>query len=349
MTTKAHPVATGNAAVDNRLVWRRQPGRYEVWFVTFNHRPTDSGFWIRHTLSAPVAGRGAPYCQLWFARFDGRAPARTFAINRRFPIDALATTDEPFEVRVDDAVLRADGLRGALEGDGHRAEWDLRLVPAARSVLTLPGLAYRIDRVSTKFLAPNFSVPLAGRVVVDGEEYVVADERAAQCHIWGQKHAHAWAWGHVCGFAEDAGASLDVLSVQLRKGPVVLPRLTVATLVEDGAVERLAEPWHLPLGRGAWHGGTFRFRAASPTLELEGTFEARPADMVRAQYTDPDGEPAFCHTREIASARLVVRRRTLLSLSRWREARTLTARRHAHFEVASRTADPAVAREHRTV
>ncbi|HEY3359207.1 MAG TPA: hypothetical protein VGQ83_38515 [Polyangia bacterium] len=349
MSTPSRPVATGITAVDNRIVWDRQPGRYEVWFVTCNHRASETGFWIRHTLSAPAAGQGEPVCQLWFARFDGRHPAETFAINRKLPITDLTAADEPFEIRVGEASLREDGLRGAIEGDGHRAEWDLQFVPASRSVLTLPRLAYRTARTDTKFLSPNFSVPLRGRLVADGREYVFDHDRATQCHIWGKKHAHAWAWGHVCGFVEDEGVGLDVLSVTLKKGPVVLPRLTVATLRDGGEDERLTQPWHLPFGHGEWYGGAFYFRAGSATVQIEGSFTASPADMVVAQYTDPDGEPAYCHNTEIATARLVVRRRTLLSLSRWREAMSLTAPRLGHFEYASRTPDPAVARRHTTI
>jgi hypothetical protein len=347
MIASGRPVATGDTTLDNRMVWDREAGRYEVWFVTFNHRESETGFWIRHTLSAPLVGD--PYCQLWFARFDGRDPAATFAVNRKLPISALAATDAPFEVRVGEAALRADGLRGTIAGGGHNAEWDLAFAPAARSVLIFPDLAYRSDRIGTKFLAPNFSVPLRGRLVVDGREYAFAGDRAAQCHLWGRKHAHAWAWGHVCAFVEDESTGLDVLSVRLRMGPLTLPRLTLATLREGGDEIRLTSPWYLPLGRGEWYHGAFQFRAASPTVQLVGEFTARPDDMVRAHYMDPDGESAFCHNTEIGDARLTIRRRTLLSLSRWRDARTLSAPRLAHFEYAGRTPDTAVMRHHSTV
>ena len=346
MTASPRPVATGDTTLDNRMIWAREAGRYEVWFATFNHRESDTGFWIRHTLSAPLAGE--PYCQLWFARFDSHDPDATFAVNRRLPITALSTTEAPFAVHIGEAALREDGLKGAIAGDGHRAKWDLAFVPARRSVLTLPSLAYRTDLVQTKFLAPNFSVPLRGRLVADGREYTFADDRAAQCHIWGRKHAHSWAWGHVCEFVEDESAALDVLSVGLRAGPLPHPHLTVATFRQGGEEARLAEPWHLPLGRGEWYHGAFRFRAASATVELVGEFTARASDMVTAHYRDPDGEAAFCHNTEIGDVRLTVRRRTLLSLSRWRDALTLTAPRRAHFEYAGRSPDPAVTRQHAT-
>ena len=65
---------------DNVRVWDgHKRGHYEVWYVTFNHRESNTGYWIRYALESPEAGRGDPYAQLWFAHFDARDPERTFA------------------------------------------------------------------------------------------------------------------------------------------------------------------------------------------------------------------------------------------------------------------------------
>src|SRR5207248_674287 len=104
--------AAGMSERDNQLRWQRQAGHYEVWYLTLNHRPSETGFWIRYTLEAPVAGHGEPYCQLWFAAFDARAPANSFALNRKLPMAELATRAEPFEVRIGEAYLRHGAARG---------------------------------------------------------------------------------------------------------------------------------------------------------------------------------------------------------------------------------------------
>ena len=104
---------------DNRMVWDRRPGHYEVWYCTLSHRASGTGFWIRYTLESPLAGHGEPYAQLWFARFDPADPARTFGFNRRYPIARLTATEAPFSIAIGDAVLRHDSLEGALEGGGH--------------------------------------------------------------------------------------------------------------------------------------------------------------------------------------------------------------------------------------
>ncbi len=331
---------------DNYMRWNREPGRYEVWFLTTSHPASGSGFWIRHTLSAPTADRDLPpYCQLWFACFDGE-PDHTFALNRKLPIDSLRAERDPFLVAVGDSELRHGAVQGAIEGHGHSAEWDLTFEPEERAVLTLPEWAYGRDEVGTKFLSPHFAVPLRGRIKADGREYVFAGERATQCHIWGSKHAHAWGWGHACGFAEEGETAIDVLSAQVRKGPVVLPRLTIVTLRRHGVVTHLSGPLELLTGQGAFGHGSFRFAATTPLLRVRGEFTASPAETVMAEYTDPDGEPAYCHNSEVAS--LTVRIESRSWLSTWRDEARLTAPRSAHFEYAARSPDAAIVNRHRT-
>lgn len=333
---------------DNYMRWNREPGRYEVWFLTVSHAASGSGFWIRHTLSAPTPDRDlAPTCQLWFAGFDGGDAGRTFALNRKLPVECLRAERDPFLIAVGDAELRHGALHGAIEGHGHAAEWDLTFEPEERAVRTLPEWAYASERVGTKFLSPHFAVPLRGRIKADGREYRFAGERATQCHLWGSKHAHAWGWGHACGFAEEPETAIDVLSAQLKKGPVVLPKLTVVTLRRHGAVTRLSGPLELLTGRGAFGHGSFRFAATTPLLRVRGELTASPAETVMAEYTDPDGEPAYCHNSEVASLTVRIERRSWLST--WREEARLTASRGAHFEYAARSPDAAVLNRHRTV
>src|SRR5579859_6873071 len=106
----------------NRMRWKRQPGHYEVWYATFSDPATQAGFWIRYTLESPRPGHGEPYAELWFARFDPRAPERTFGIHRRFPIGTLREDHGAgWRLRIDQAELEDGRMKGALEGDGHRA------------------------------------------------------------------------------------------------------------------------------------------------------------------------------------------------------------------------------------
>ena len=333
---------------DNVRRWDGQKrGHYEVWYLTFNHAASQTGYWIRYTLEAPLDGVGEPYAQLWFAHFDGKDPSRTFAINRKFPIAAMTAGADPFRVQIADAVLGNDHMRGALAGAGHDVRWDLRWTPAAHTHRHLPDIMYAKGGVGeTTVLSPNLDVAVVGSLTVDGRTFTLDGEPGGQTHVWGRKHAFHWAWGHCNAFTDRPGAAFESLTVRLRRRGVTLPPLTILSLYLDGEALHFNQYRHTLGNRGDFGTGFYRFRAWRPTVRLEGEFSARPEDMVVAHYHDPDGEASYCSNTEIGDLRITVWRR---DGARWRESDRLVAPRRGHFEVGARQRDPAVVKDHVTV
>src|SRR5581483_5190236 len=172
--------ASMNPLAANQMRWRHQPGHYEVWYATFSHFPSKTGFWIRYTMESPKEGHGAPYAQLWFARFDRNDPEKTFGINQKFPLDQMKV-QAPFRVQIGDSELRHDGMRGRLGG----AEWDLKWQPSEHLHRHLPDLAYRGRWADTQVLSPNLNVAAHGLVTVEGERYELKGAPLGQTHLWG--------------------------------------------------------------------------------------------------------------------------------------------------------------------
>ena len=340
------PIASSASAPDNVRRWDgERRGHYEVWYVTFNHVASQTGYWIRYTLESPLDGE--PYAQLWFAQFDARDPKRTFGINRKFPIASMKAQADPFCVAIAGNQLGHDRARGAIAGDGHDVRWDLRWTPAPRARRHLPDVMYaRGGLGETTVLSPNHDVALVGSLTVDGRTITLDGDPGGQTHLWGKKHAHAWAWGHCNGFDDHPGAAFEALTVRLHRRGVTLPPLTILSLTLDGEDLSFNQFRHTPMNRGEMGTGFYRFSAWKPTVRLEGEFSARPEDMVVAHYHDPDGEPSYCSNTEIGDLRITVFRR---AGARWREAARLVAPRRGHFEVGSRERDPAVAKDHVTV
>lgn len=332
----------------NRMRWTREPGHYEVWYATLSHPESRTGFWIRYTLEAPFRGHGAPYAQLWFARFSGPDPRRTFAFNRKVGADQLESTPDPFRVRIGEAELKHDGMRGALDGDGHQVSWDLRWTPSETVHLHLPPSVYRGTWADTQVLSPNLNVAAHGHITVDGERYELAGAPLGQTHLWGKKHAYSWAWAHCNAFEGDPGATLEALTIRLRRGPIVLPKLTLLALDLEGD-----DPSHLafthflklPLARSDYATGRYHLWAVSAQAKVEVELTCRPEDMVLAEYVDPDGDPAFCHNTCSSDARVRIWRRSPF-VGRFREHRTLTAAQTAHWEWGARAGDPLVKKRH---
>ena len=345
------PPVSSPSEPDNVRRWDgRTPGHYEVWYLTLNHRASESGTWIRYALEAPLAGEAR--AEVWFAQFDARRPDRTFGIHRAFPIAEMVAESDPFAVSIAGAraLLRHDRARGELAGGGHRAAWDLSWSPAPRTHRHMPSLFYRTfgrrgALAESTVLSPNLDVAMRGWIEVDGKRLELAGEPGGQTHLWGRKHAHAWAWGRATAFESHPGAAIEAVSARLVKGGRVTPPLTVLSLYMGGEELHFNRLSSLPRSRGCYGTGFYRFAAAGPTARVEGEFSCRPEDMVMAEYHDPDGEPLFCANTEVGDLRVSVFRRTR-PFGRWREATVLHAPRTAHFEVARRERDPAIGKLH---
>ncbi|MCA9663466.1 MAG: hypothetical protein KC486_34365 [Myxococcales bacterium] len=324
-------------------------GHYEVWYLTTNHRESGVGFWIRYTLEAPLVGEGEPYAQLWFAAFDRRDSTANVAINRRFPIASMRAGADPFAVTIADNELGHDRARGALVGEGHDVRWDLRWTPATTLHRHLPEVMYRRGGLGeTTVLSPNLMVPIQGTIAVDGRRFEFTGESGGQTHLWGSKHAHAWAWGHCTEFDGPHAAALESLTVRLKRRGRTLPPLTILTLYLDGEEHRFTRFRQALARRTSATVDTARyaFTARSARVRLRGAFRCRPQDMVVAPYVDPDGAPSYCANTEVGDLKLVVERR---AGGRWHEAARLTSSGRAHFEIGSRERDPAILAVHRTI
>lgn len=317
-------------------------GRYEVWYLTWNHPGRGDGFWLRFITENPVDG--PPRAELWFARFDPRRPERTFGIHKPFPASELAAQAEPFRVTIAGAELAHDHSRGALAGDGHDVRWDLRWQPADRVLEQLPSLMYaRGGLGETTVLSPNPRVVLSGTVTVDGEQLELAGAIAGQTHLWGKKHAYSWAWGRCADFDGERAALLEILGVRLRRRGLTLPPLVLVNLELDGERFQLNQFRHVVRNRGSWRSGHIAFSARSATVRIDGELQCAPEQLVNAPYIDPDGTHVWCANTEIGDAHVVVSRRSGLG---WREVRQLAGPGRAHFETGGRERDPSVTREH---
>ena len=349
----------------NRMVWRGQTGHYEVWFLTVTHTASRTGFWLRYTLDAPSVAPGgsgastkdAPFGQLWFCRADANDADRTFGIHRRFPLAAVRTSHSPFEIDISGARLTQDAttgrMRGALSGGGHEVRWDLAWPTAERTHLTLPRALYRqpVPVAESLVLAPNLSVPISGVIEVDGERYELRGEPGGQSHLWGRKHAYAWAWARCNAFSDDSGdlvpAALEALTVRLRRGPVVVTPTMLSVFPDGfGGKELAFREWHhMPLSRAEYRTGYYAMSAQNAIAKAEATFTCRPEDMVRCEYVDPDGAPAYVHFAATAACELRLYKRSWPGAA-WQLDRELRTPYGGQFEWAGRAGDSQVRTRH---
>ncbi len=333
---------------DNHMQWDGiSRGHYEVWYVTLNHRASNIGAWIRYTLESPHDQ--PPYAQIWFAFFDRINPQNTFGINQRFPISSLTANKAPFSVNIDDNTLTHQSASGALEGGGHSVRWDFRWSPNETTHRHLPAAMYwRGGLAETTVLTPSVNTELNGVIEVDGVAFLLSNEPGAQTHLWGRKHAHEWAWGHCNAFENHPEVALETLTIRLRKAGKVLPPITLLTLYRGDHAYRWTDLTCALVTWGDYGLGRYAFRATGRRVRVEGEYQCDPKHMVSAQYFDPDGQPAWCSNTEVADLRVRILTRSGI-FSDWKPILGLTAPGTGHFEVATRSPNPAALHHHTEV
>lgn len=337
---------------DNLRRWSASDvGVYEVWYLTWNHAPTETGYWLRHVTEVPRPGHGAARAELWFARFDAKRPARTFAFHRRFPLPSFASQRAPFELRIEDGAHRArlshEAASGSVSGDGHQVTWDLRWRPGGPTLRQLPDVMYRRGGLGeTTVHTPNPRAPMSGTLKIDGEAISFADVPLGQTHLWGTKHAYSWAWGRCAQWRGGEDAVLETLSVRLMRRGVKLPPISLTTL-RLGAEEFRSVGFYRGLrNRAEWRAGRYAFTAEAKDARLEAEMTAAPERMVVAPYVDPDGQEVFCANTEIGDATVQVWRK---AGGVFRKAERLEAPGFAHFESGGRERPPEIEKAHRTI
>src|SRR5205085_1424661 len=175
----------------NALQWDGGAGHYEVYYLSATDRATGCGLWIRYTMVAPEAGAGEPTCSLWFMAMD---PERREVLGRKssWPASALSSVPEPFELRIDDALLTDAGMAGEFED----VSWDLRWTSHLPPAEPVHPLLRRARLAKTVLVVPHPDLELEGSVSFPGRELRLAGARGGQAHLWGSKHASRWAWTH---------------------------------------------------------------------------------------------------------------------------------------------------------
>src|SRR5689334_79969 len=110
----------------NALRWQGQAGHYEVYYLTATDPQSGIGVWIRYTMLAPLNEPAT--CSLWFSAMDPNGHD-TIARKASFAIDRMRASSDPFELRIDDALLSDERMSGEFED----VAWDLSWTPAQRA------------------------------------------------------------------------------------------------------------------------------------------------------------------------------------------------------------------------
>lgn len=281
--------------------WQGQDGHYEVWYLKVNLLEADASAWLRYTLTAPE--QGAPVAELWAIVDEaGGVTARKAS----WPVEQASLTGDPFEVQMPTGHLTPMGC----QGDVSPVRWELSWEPSQGPLWHLPRWAYRLPMPKSKVATPFPDLAVTGTIEVAGRRLELEGAPGQMGHVWGAKHADAWAWAHS---NRTDGLAWEAITVRPPVGPWTSPPVTVVLVRYQGRTLTFRNPLRT---RGGFDLDGYRFEASGGGFRVAGQVASEARSAVT--YTDPDGEQSICHNTKRATSELRLWRKGTL-VGSWRD------------------------------
>lgn len=285
--------------------WNREPGFFEVWYLTFNDGRTGDGYWIRFTNVVPKNVMESPYLNLWFTAF--RKDGIVSIISENIKTREARFTDERIEIK--DSFLSNDKTEGEIITTQHRVKWDLSIKDGIE-FLHLPQQLYQIPLLHSYIASPNLSFEIEGKITIDGEELEISG-RGTQSHIWGREMPDKWVWAHTEYFENHRGL-LELLSVETDFG--ILGRVSSTRIFLRFEEEEFSFITINNLGfKDCSLFPEYIFFATGKKYKIEGKLYASKDRFAQYNYPMPSKKEVFCSNTERGSINIVVyKRETIL-------------------------------------
>lgn len=275
-------------------------GHYESFFLRANHPTRPLAFWIRYTLFSPQAYPERAVGELWAVFFDGETGTHV-AVKKEVPLADCDFSRSEFFVRVGDARLEAESLRGAIESGAHSVDWHLSYRGESRPLFLFPVRLYARRWPKAKSLV---GLPLAtfdGILLIDGRAIDVVEWVGSQNHNWGSRHTDHYAWGQVAGFDSHPESFLEVATARVRVGPFWTPFLTPLVLRHGGREHALNRLRQTARARARFDYFTWWFFSENEIVRIEGRIHAPRESFVGLAYANPPGGTKYCLNSKLAA------------------------------------------------
>jgi hypothetical protein len=310
--------------------WDGRSGHYESWFQRANHPTRPIAFWIRHTIFCPKGKPEAAEGEIWSVWFDAEK-GKPIAAKTEIPRRDCSFDLKGLDVKMPGAQLKP----GALAGGTGKLKWNLTWANGGPTSLLLPESLYAGGFPKAKALCSAPNARFSGTYEVDGESHVIDAWPGSHNHNWGSQHTDRYAWAQVCGFDDAPDVFLECGTAQVKVGPIMTPKVTVAVLNLEGRRLELNGLARGAMARAAVDGFGWTFSTSADGVELDVALDAPPERFVALRYRNPPAGAKACLNSKIARCTLTVREEG--------HSRTFTSANRAAFEILCEEADPRVA------
>lgn len=313
------------------LNWTRyqlgqRQGHYESFYQRANHPTRPLAFWIRYTIFSPLDQPEKAIGELWAVFFNGETGQHA-AVKEEHPLPSCHFEPNGFGARVGSASLRPGSLQGTCKTAIHSIGWDLSYTGDAPPLYLLPLNFYKGTFPKAKSLVGTPLAVYNGVIAVNGETHAIQEWVGSQNHNWGSKHTDYYAFGQVAGFDNAPTSFLELVSAQLKFGPIWTPVLTPLVLRHGGqehALITLPQTFKAKAKFGYFY---WDFRSEDANVAIQGRISVAKEGFVGLRYYNPTGGIKQCLNSKIADCELT------LTDKATGQRETLTAQHRAVFEI----------------
>lgn len=280
-------------------------GHVESWFLKLNSPDEARALWLKATIRAPDPRfhAGGPVAEIWAIAFERRHAPR--AAKHTIPYAQASFSALGLDLSVADLQWRPGHLQGAVLGEHHRFEFDLRYTDPGVPLVPLPHpRLYSGPVPSSKFVTPAPDARFQGWYTIDGQKTEVDTWRGMQGHNWGRRHAKRYAWGHANQWAGHDDLWFEGVTAQVALGPLTAPPLTLLCVSHRGVRYLFNSARDLLRARGRFDFRRWSFQAESSLARVEGELEADAGEFAGLRYENPAGPMTHCLNSKIARGRL---------------------------------------------
>lgn len=285
----------------NKTRWNKEPGFFEVWYLTFNNQKTQEGFWIRFTLVVPKNVMESPFLNVWFTGF--RKDKITSIISPNYKISECEFTDEIIKIK--NSYFTEGETKGEISSDLNKVVWELKFTDG-NEFLHLPAQLYNIPILHSYLASPNLSFEIKGKITINDEE-VEIDGKGTQSHIWGKEMPDRWIWAHTDSFESHSGV-FELLSAETQYGPFGNLSASRIYLKFDDEEFSFFTVRNLAFKECSLF-PEYIFFATGKKYKIEGKLYADKKSFAQYNYPMPTNKEVFCSNTECGSINIVVYKR----------------------------------------
>jgi hypothetical protein len=281
----------------------QRKGHYESYFLRANHPERPLAFWIRFTIFNPNGHPEKALGELWAVYFNGETSSAT-AVKKELHIGQCSFSRSGLDVRIGEAFLHKDRLKGSAAAHNHTITWDLKYSGDSRPIFPLPMNMYAGGFPKAKLCIPLPMARFNGALEVDGNTIKIENWIGSQNHNWGSKHTDLYAWGQVAGFDNSPDSFLEVATARVKMGPVWTPRMTLITLRHKGKEYKLNNVLQTIRAEGWFSYFDWHFNSSSDDVDIRGRIYAPRELFAGLNYYNPPGGSKHCLNSKLASCEL---------------------------------------------